>query len=130
NRPSHLSSNARARSQGSRPRQQCQLCRLPGHEAIDCWERTNQADYPSRRPPPQHRATSSSSRQPSRQAYVAQHGDSSTVLDPSWYFDTGATDHVTPDLGKLVVSDDYTGGDKLQVGNDFTGSTSSPRASH
>lgn len=38
-------------------------------------------------------------------------------MDPSWYFDTGAIGHVTPDLHKLNIIDDYTGDDKLQVGN-------------
>lgn len=38
-------------------------------------------------------------------------------MDPSWYFDTGATDHVTPDLTKLQITEPYTGEDKLQVGN-------------
>lgn len=38
-------------------------------------------------------------------------------MDPSWYFDTGATDHVTPDISKLTIANDYTGDDKLQVGN-------------
>ncbi|CAN1798451.1 Retrovirus-related Pol polyprotein from transposon RE1 [Linum perenne] len=42
-----------ARSYGQRSRLTCQLCRSTGHEAIDCWQRANQADYPSRRPPPQ-----------------------------------------------------------------------------
>ncbi|KAL2972065.1 hypothetical protein AAZX31_15G234000 [Glycine max] len=38
-------------------------------------------------------------------------------MDPSWYFDTGAIGHVTPNLHKLNIIDDYTGDDKLQVGN-------------
>lgn len=38
-------------------------------------------------------------------------------MDPSWYFDIGATDHVTPDISKLTIANDYTGDDKLQVGN-------------
>ncbi|CAN1243573.1 hypothetical protein LINPERPRIM_LOCUS5731, partial [Linum perenne] len=79
-------------------------------------------DYPSRRPPPQGRGSSlSHSRQPTRQAYVAQTSDSSTVIDPAWYFDMGATDHVTPDLEKLSISSDYSGRDKLQVGNGLSG---------
>ncbi|CAN1180953.1 Retrovirus-related Pol polyprotein from transposon RE1 [Linum perenne] len=94
----------------------CQICGRANHEAIDCWQRTNQAAYPSRRPPPQ--------RDNNRQAHVAQYGSSSTVIDPAWYFDTGATDHVTPDISKLTMTEDYDGNDKLQVGN---GSGSSSR---
>ncbi|CAN1793703.1 Retrovirus-related Pol polyprotein from transposon RE1 [Linum perenne] len=95
----------------------CQLCGRANHEAIDCWQRSNLIDYPSRRPPPQ--------RDNHRQAHVAQYGGSSSmVVDPAWYFDTGATDHVTPDISKLTVTEDYGGNDKLQVGN---GSSSSSR---
>ncbi|CAN1152414.1 Retrovirus-related Pol polyprotein from transposon RE1 [Linum perenne] len=85
----------------------CQLCGRENHVAIDCFQRGNQTDYPSRYLPP---------RDQGRQANVAQHS-SSSVVDPSWYFDTGATDHVTPDLGRLYFTDDYTGVDKLQVGD-------------
>ncbi|CAN1848848.1 Retrovirus-related Pol polyprotein from transposon RE1 [Linum perenne] len=116
------SSDFSARSGDSHTRPQCQLCRGLGHEAIDCWQRSNQLDFPSRRPLPRSR-TSSHSRQQPRQAYVAHHTDSSTVVDPAWYFDTGATDHVTPDLGKLTVADDYAGEDKLQVGNGSNSTT-------
>ncbi|CAN1774291.1 Retrovirus-related Pol polyprotein from transposon RE1 [Linum perenne] len=123
-RQSYNSGSSSNRPPNHKARLHCQLCRLPGHEAIVCWQRTNHTDYPARRPPPQGRSTSSTSRQSTRQVHVAQHGDSSSVLDPSWYFDSGATDHVTPDVGKLISVDDYNGGDKLQVGN---GSTSSPR---
>lgn len=38
-------------------------------------------------------------------------------MDLHWYFDTGATDHVTPDISKLNVADNYQGDDKIQVGN-------------
>lgn len=38
-------------------------------------------------------------------------------MDPSWYFDTGATNHIIPDINKLTIAEDYTGDDKLQVGN-------------
>lgn len=53
-------------------------------------------------------------------------------MDPTWYFDTGAIDHVTPDVSKLNIADNYQGDDKLQVGNcnhlfiSHVGSTSMP----
>ena len=34
-----------------------------------------------------------------------------------WYPDTGASHHVTPDIASLTMSNDYTGNDKLVVGN-------------
>ncbi|CAN1165745.1 Retrovirus-related Pol polyprotein from transposon RE1 [Linum perenne] len=98
----------------------CQICNRPNHEAVDCWNRSNHTDYPSRRHPPTNRDSS-------RQANIAQSSSSSSVMDPSWYFDSGATDHVTPDLTKLSIADDYTGTDKLQVGDEFSGQHSSPR---
>lgn len=90
-----------------RRRPQCQLCNKPGHEAIDCWQRGNQVDFPSRRPNP---------RDTQKQAHMAEFNSPSTI-DPSWYFDTGATDHVSPDVRKVATSEDYSGTDKLQVGN-------------
>lgn len=39
------------------------------------------------------------------------------MIDPSWYFDTCATDHVAPDLQELNIAEEYHGPDKLQVGN-------------
>ncbi|KAI3516852.1 hypothetical protein L1887_15941 [Cichorium endivia] len=86
----------------------CQLCSKVGHEAIDCWQWGNQTDFPSRKPNP---------RQNPRQAHLVQQHSPSTVIDPSWYFDTGATDHASPDITKLNIAEPYTGDDKLQVGN-------------
>ncbi|CAN0858726.1 Retrovirus-related Pol polyprotein from transposon RE1 [Linum grandiflorum] len=124
-------SHASPRSSSGRPRPTCQLCRTIGHVAINCCERGNLTDYPSRCPPELLRSSSSRPQQRSsrRQAYIAQHGDSSTVVDPAWYFDSRATDHVTPDIGNLNLAADYHGTDKLQVGNGFTRETSSPRRS-
>lgn len=39
------------------------------------------------------------------------------MIDPSWNFDTGATDHVAPDIQNLHIADAYKGPDKLQVGD-------------
>lgn len=76
---------------------------------MDCWQRSNQVDYPSRRPNPQD--------QLARQANLSYHHSPSTVVDPNWYFDTRATDHIAPDLQKMNLAEDYHGNDKLQVGN-------------
>lgn len=117
NRP-YSSSNTQNSSSSSwshntdtkRRRPLCQLCNKQGHEAIDCWQRDNQTDFPSRRPNPRNQSRQA-------QAHVAQHYSPSTVFDPNWYLDSGATDHVSPDLQKLNVADEYKGDDKLQVGN-------------
>jgi hypothetical protein len=38
-------------------------------------------------------------------------------VDPNWYNDTGAIDHITSDLDCLVALERYNGGDQVQVGN-------------
>ncbi|KAL5756685.1 hypothetical protein ACOSP7_021123 [Xanthoceras sorbifolium] len=40
-----------------------------------------------------------------------------TMCDQPWYADSGATNHVTSDLGNLSVQADYRGNDRLTVGN-------------
>ncbi|XP_031106275.1 uncharacterized protein LOC116010921 [Ipomoea triloba] len=39
------------------------------------------------------------------------------LTSQTWFLDTGATDHATPDGRVLIASDDYTGSDTLRVGN-------------
>ena len=51
---------------------------------------------------------------PSSAALVAT---SSYKIDPNWYNDTNATDHITNDLDRLVVCEHYHGGEKIQVEN-------------
>jgi hypothetical protein len=38
-------------------------------------------------------------------------------VDPHWYLDTGATDHITSDLDHLFFHERYNGNDNVQVGN-------------
>jgi hypothetical protein len=40
-----------------------------------------------------------------------------TLIDPNWYVDTGATDHITSDLDRLALRERYHGGEQVQVGN-------------
>jgi hypothetical protein len=42
---------------------------------------------------------------------------SSYKIDPNWYTDTGATDHIISDLDRLTVCERYNGGEQVQVGN-------------
>ena len=44
----------------------------------------------------------------------------SSVADPSWYIDSGATNHITPDINNLSTSHEYRGTMKLAVGNGHT----------
>lgn len=69
------------------------------------------------------------------QALFAAHNTSPeqpSAQDPVWYMDSGATDHVTPDMNQLQSSSNYHGPAQLQVGNgenlsiSHTGNTSFP----
>jgi histone deacetylase 1/2 len=38
-------------------------------------------------------------------------------VDTNWYIDSGATDHITRELEKLTVHDQYMGGDQVHAAN-------------
>lgn len=76
---------------------------------MDHWKRSSLVDYPSRRPNPCNLQ--------SRQAHFVEQSNSSNTIDPNWYFDIGATDHVTRDFQNMTIVDDYQGIYKLQDGN-------------
>jgi hypothetical protein len=40
---------------------------------------------------------------------------SSYNIDPSWYMDSGATDHITGELEKLTARNKYQGGDQIHT---------------
>lgn len=82
----------------TRPRVRCQICDKEGHSAIRCWYRMD--DAYNEEPP---------------SAAVA--ATSSYQLDPRWYNDTGAMDHITSDLDRLTMRENYNGGDTVQVSN-------------
>ena len=42
---------------------------------------------------------------------------SSYQVDPNWYSDTGATDHMTSELNRLAMREQYRSTDTVQVGN-------------
>jgi hypothetical protein len=48
---------------------------------------------------------------------AAMAATSSYKVDPNWYCDIGATDHITSDLDRLAVRERYHGGEQVQVGN-------------
>jgi hypothetical protein len=79
------------------PRPACQICNKVGHSAIRCYQRYNHAyndDEPS-----------------------TNHATTGYNVDPSWYMDTGATDHITSDLDRLAIRDVYNGNGRVHVGN-------------
>jgi histone deacetylase 1/2 len=75
----------------------CQICHKIGHSAIRCYNRYNHA-YNDEEP----------------SANAATYGYN---VDPAWYMDTGATDHITSDLDRLAVREAYNGNERVHVGN-------------
>jgi hypothetical protein len=83
---------------GNNPRPECQICGRVSHTAVKCWYRMDESfqdEHPS----------------------AALASTSSYKVDPNWYSDTGATDHITSDLDRLTVRDQYQGNGMVQVGN-------------
>ncbi|GAA0165293.1 hypothetical protein LIER_43710 [Lithospermum erythrorhizon] len=80
----------------------CQICLKPGHTAAKCYQRYVQ---------------SSSNDSSSKTALIAT---PSTIQDPSWYIDSGATNHITANLNNLSIYHDYDGSDKINVENGQT----------
>ena len=101
------SSQQRGRGRGrqsssySSNRPVCQVCQKPGHVALQCYHRfDNTYTYEST---------------PQMQALFATPNYSQ---DPNWYPDSGATHHLTHDLGNLNIrADEYQGSDQIRVGN-------------
>ncbi|XP_073261726.1 uncharacterized protein [Populus alba] len=72
----------------------CQLCSTPGHSALQCYQFRSSTQQPS--------------------AHLAVANDSAAT---TWFPDTGANQHVTPDLATLTDSAPYLGNDFLHVGD-------------
>ena len=82
----------------------CQICGKVGHTDVRCWHRMDESYQDE--PPSAPFAPS-----------TALAATSSYKIDPNWYSDTGATDHITSDLNRLTVRERYHGGEQVQVGN-------------
>ncbi|XP_071681276.1 uncharacterized protein [Lolium perenne] len=92
---------------GNRPI--CQICDKPGHKASSCFKRFKQ-DY---------LGVDNDGRYMDRQVAAAStHGQTSSYsVDSGWYMDTGATDHLTNQLDKLTVKENYNGNDQVHAAN-------------
>jgi hypothetical protein len=51
------------------------------------------------------------------QPFAATATTTSYKVDPYWYSDTGATDHITSDLDRLALREQYHGAENVQVDN-------------
>jgi hypothetical protein len=76
----------------------CQLCGKEGHAVVCCFKRFD--------------ASFTGPTQNSAAAATSLYG-----VDINWYMDSGATDHITGELEKLIVRDKYNGGDQVHVAN-------------
>ena len=106
---------------GSRPvaccpscgaQQACQLCGIERHVASRCHRRYKQ-DF---------LGLGNNGKGNEKQAAAAvvghEHGRTpSYSIDPSWYMDTGATNHLTNDMSKLSVQEPYRGHDQVHTAN-------------
>jgi len=91
-------------------RLQCQICDKLGHNAKDCWHRY---DKESSSPV---LANSSQLFFPDNNASSIL-GTPSTMMDPLWYPDSGATHHITNDSNLLTKKHPYTGNEVVKLGN-------------
>jgi hypothetical protein len=90
---------ARSQNGGTNNSELCQICNKPNHDALQCWHCFDQA----------YQAEDTV-----KQAAAATHG---YTINPNWYVDIGATDHITSDLEHLTTKEKYTDTDQIQVAN-------------
>ncbi|XP_010270024.1 PREDICTED: uncharacterized protein LOC104606492 [Nelumbo nucifera] len=86
----------------SQPKVTCQVYDKVGHSALSCFHRFDLSFQASRGNPPSKVPVASNTLESS---------------DGDWYPNTGATNHLTVDLGNLSLRSNYNGNDKIAVGN-------------
>jgi histone deacetylase 1/2 len=102
----HFNSGASNSGGGNRPT--CQLCGKLGHIASNCFKRFKREFW----------GVGYNEKFAERQAASATQGHTpSYPVDPSWYADTGATDHLTNELAKLHMKEPYQGKDQVHTAN-------------
>ncbi|KAL4272879.1 hypothetical protein GQ457_13G027250 [Hibiscus cannabinus] len=117
-----FSRGGRGRFFGGRTRPQCQLCGRIGHLVNRCYYRFDHSydgytvnmveevvDCP--------KSEGESFHQEGVVAFVSEDFSPVVCEDATWFPDSGATAHLTPDLGKFLSSSPYTGSGKIIVAN-------------
>ena len=97
-------------SAGNGNRPTCQICEKVGHVASCCFKRFNRNFL----------GACNDGRYMEKQiaAFSVTHGTTSSYpVDPSWYADTGATNHLTHELDKLQMREPYQGKDHVHTAN-------------
>ncbi|KAK1666963.1 hypothetical protein QYE76_055122 [Lolium multiflorum] len=96
---------------GTSNRPTCQICGKTGHVASCCFKRFNRTFL----------GMGNDGRYMDKQIAafsITTHGSTSSFpVDPSWYADTGATDHLTNELDKLHMKENYHGKDHVHTAN-------------
>ena len=49
---------------------------------------------------------------------AASYASPETAQDANWYPDSGASSHITPNMGNLMTKTDYFGSNHVQIGNE------------
>ncbi|KAK1678783.1 hypothetical protein QYE76_039631 [Lolium multiflorum] len=104
-------------SGGGRPQRTCQLCGRDGHLASKCHRRFQRSFLGIGNDGKDTRNNARQAAMADHPAPQGQQGNTQTYVDPHWYMDTGATDHLTSELGKLHTRDAYHGSDKVHTAN-------------
>nr|KYP45414.1 Retrovirus-related Pol polyprotein from transposon TNT 1-94 [Cajanus cajan] len=94
-------------------KQQCQVCGKIGHIAFYCWHRYDQQFAE----PNFNNNTNSTNSGTSQQMQAMFVGSQTMPYDDQWYPDSGATNHLTPDLNNLGSRTTTIGQDKIHMGN-------------
>ncbi|TYK05754.1 Retrovirus-related Pol polyprotein from transposon TNT 1-94 [Cucumis melo var. makuwa] len=109
----------RGKGRGNKPT--CQVCEKYGHSALVCYNRFNK-EFLS--PLVQDRGAQSSNFSKHSNLTVLVTGQSvnqfataDTVINLNWYIDSGATNHLTVEYSNLSNPSEYSGIEKIMVGN-------------
>ena len=99
-------------------RPQCQLCGKYSHLAWQFFHRTDQSFQNPSKPPINNPMISQPTQPPSQiQNSRALLATPATISDPSWYLDSRASHHFTPDVANLLQGSEYMGSDQVFIGN-------------
>ncbi|KAF7838902.1 Retrovirus-related Pol polyprotein from transposon TNT 1-94 [Senna tora] len=95
-------------------RAQCQVCGKWGHIAVNCYNRYNQNFTEDALVQAQSQMPSSSTSAAPAQALLAT---PETLIDPDWYPDSGASNHLTNNANNIQQKQPYDGGETVRIGN-------------
>ncbi|KAF7841251.1 Retrovirus-related Pol polyprotein from transposon TNT 1-94 [Senna tora] len=124
--PNHSSNNFQSRqgfqqgrgrgriNQWQGQRAQCQVCGKWGHIAVNCYNRYNQNFTEDALVQAQSQMPSSSTSAAPAQALLAT---PETLIDPDWYPDSGASNHLTNNADNIQQKQPYDGGETVRIGN-------------